>query len=321
VTLFDDPVVDSTDGDLFRVDGLMRLQRLPGIGPKRAVQLARRFCSWERLEAASEAALRDVIGAAAASVRSSVAGVGPQGPLPAGVRAIGCFDADWPVWLTDIPTAPAVLFVRGTLPDPGAVAVVGTRSPTRFGLQVVEKVVEAAAGHGTGIVSGLALGIDGAAHEAALRFGVPTWAILGSGVDVPSPLQHLELADRILDAGGGLLSEQLPGLGPNPQRLVSRNRLQAAASRAVVVAQCGIPSGTLHTVRFALEQRRLLVVPRPRPPWDTETESAGNLALTDPDGCDPSVIHATGRLAQSVSVRRPVADLVLHSAEIEQLWG
>ncbi len=166
------------------------------------------------------------------------------------------------------------------------------------------------------------MGIDAAAHEAALRFEIPTWAVLGSGVDVPSPRQHADLASRILESGGGLLSEQLPGTDPNPQRLASRNRLQSAAAEAVVIAQCGIPSGTLHTARFALEQGRRLVVPRPRPPWDAEPESAGNMALTDPAGCDPSVVHATGVFAKALRRRGPVADVVLHDAEeIENIWG
>lgn len=318
VTLFDEA---STNGDLFTVDGLLRLQQLPGVGPQRAVQLASRFCEWRRLVSATEPELRDTIGAAGTKVRAGVELVRDPEPLPDGTRAIGCFDADWPAWLAGISHPPAVIFVRGSLPAAGSLAVVGTRAPTRFGTSVVDKVVERASAHGSGIVSGLALGIDAAAHEAALGYGTPTWAILGGGVDVPSPRQHGGLAERILDAGGGLISEQLPGTEPNPQRLASRNRLQSAAARAVVVAQCGIPSGTLHTARFAIEQGRLLVVPRPRSPWDSEPESAGNMALTDPAGCDPAVLHAVGGLARQLATRRPAADLVLREAsEIERLW-
>lgn len=321
MTLFDEPATDGGDGDLFTVGGLLRLQQLPGVGPQRAVQLARRFCEWRRLELASDAELRDAIGSAGPKAHRGVESVRVPAPLPDGVRAIGCFDADWPAWLASIPHPPAVIFVRGSLPATGSLAVVGTRGPTRFGTSVVDKVVERAAAHGSGIVAGLAMGIDAAAHEAALHYGVATWAILGGGVDVPSPRQLVGLAERILDAGGGLISEHLPGTEPNPQRLASRNRLQSAAARAVVVAQCGIPSGTLHTARFAVEQGRLLVVPRPRSPWDSEPESAGNMALSDPAGCDPAVLHATGGLARLLATRRPAADLVLHEAsEIERLW-
>lgn len=322
MTLFDEPKPSDGIGDLFTPAGLLRLQQLPGVGPKRAIELAQRFREWAQLAEASDSDWTDAIGSVGTKARSGIDLVREADPLPDGTRAIGYFDNDWPDWLSNIPSAPAVVFVRGSLPDGGALAVVGTRTPTRFGRLVVEKVVERAAAHGVGIVSGLALGVDAAAHEAALRVGALTWAILGGGVDIPTPRQHADLANRILESGGGLISEQLPGTEPNAQRLVSRNRLQSAAAQAVVIAQCGIPSGTLHTARFALEQQRLLVVPRPRPPWDTEPESAGNIALTDPAGCNPGVLHASGSLAKLVSARRPVADLVLHEAsEIEQLWG
>lgn len=318
MTLFDEA---SSDGDLFTVNGLLRLQQLPGVGPQRAVQLASRFCEWRRLASATETELKEVVGTVGAKIRGNIDLVRSPDPLPDGTRAIGCFDADWPQWLAKISNPPAVIFVRGSLPTADALAVVGTRAPTRFGVAVVDKLVERTSAHGSGIVSGLALGIDAAAHEAALRYGTQTWAILGGGVDVPSPRSHAGLAERILDAGGGLISEQMPGTEPNPQRLVSRNRLQSAAARAVVVAQCGIPSGTLHTARFAIEQGRLLIVPRPRSPWNTEPESAGNMALTDPAGCDPAVLDATGGLARMIATRRPAADLVLHEAsEIERLW-
>lgn len=321
MTLFDEPESVDGVGDLFTPSGLIRLQQLPGVGPKRAIELARRFREWELLVDASDAELRDAIGVAGSNIRSAVGLVRAVDPLPNGVRAIGFFDSDWPDWLDNIPNAPAVLFVRGSLPDGSALAIVGTRAPTQFGRLVVEKVVERAAVHGVGVVSGLALGIDAAAHEAALRLGTTTWAILGGGVDIPTPRQHANLADQILEAGGGLISEQPPGTEPNAQRLATRNRLQSAAAKAVVVAQCGIPSGTLHTARFALEQNRLLVVPRPRAPWDAEPESAGNMALTDVAGCNPAVLNASGSLAKRISGRRPVADLILHEAtDIEQIW-
>lgn len=320
--LFDDPAPEPVVGDLCSVEGLLRLLQLPGVGPQRALKLASRFGSWASLESASESELRDCLGAAGARLPAGMAAVEKPPALPQGVRAIGAYDDDWPAWLTHIPNPPAVVFVRGSLPVGESIAVVGTRSPTRFGARVVERVVEAVAERGGGVVSGLALGIDTMAHTAALRFGAPTWAILGGGVDVPTPRSNLDLADRIVESGGGLLSEQLPGAEPSPQRLASRNRLQTAAARAVVVAQCGIPSGTLHTARFALEQGRLLVVPRPRPPWDQEAESAGNMALTDPNGCDPAVLHAGGSLGELIRAKRPVADLVLTEAgEINKLWG
>lgn len=321
----DDPGSGDTPTGLKTASGLARLLTLPKIGNARALRLAEHFGEWERLAAADPGEIREVLGAGYKDDPEGVvvAAQGSRRPvdLPPDVRVLGCFDADWPTWLRGISAPPVVIFVKGSLPVPGSVAVVGTRSPTRFGIAVVEKVVDSAAAHGRGIVSGLALGIDAAAHERALRSGALTWAILGGGVDVPTPTENRDLAERILEAGGGLISEQLPGSKPNPQRLLNRNRLQSAASEVVVVAQCGIPSGTLHTARYAIEQGRRLAVPRPRPPWDEEPQSAGNLALTDPVGCDPARLGVRGTLADTLRERRPIADDVLSdAADIERLW-
>jgi len=323
MTLFDsfEPDVPRLAGDLHTASGLARLLALPGIGPKRAVVLANTFHEWSALASASEDDLIPLGRTLAKSLVSAISTSSiPRMPEPP-VRMIGCFDDDWPTWLTSIPDSPVLIYVRGSVPPGGSIAVVGTRNPTTFGLSVVSAVVREAAQRGTGVVSGLALGIDAAAHRAALSNGLPTWAVLGSGVDSPSPREHLELADEIVDAGGGLLSEQAPGAPPSAASLVARNRIQSAASFAVVAAQCGIPSGTLHTVRFALQQRRRLVAVRPRPPWDQEPQSAGSLAITDPSGCSPAVIGATGDLAREVSARRPLADVVLSGLDdVASIW-
>ena len=325
MTLFDNEHPIDLTGDLFTPNGLTRLQCLPSVGPKTAIRLAERFSFWERL---AEATAEDLITTLARAQQKKIPEilgwiprVGVPAPLPAGVKAFGHFDPEWPQWLRSISDPPAVVFVRGSLPPGGSLGVVGTRHPTRFGFKFVELLVAEASSRGTGVVSGLALGIDGAAHRAALANGVLTWAILGSGVDCPSPREHLELAEEIISVGGGLLSEQLPGTPPIGRSLVARNRLQSAASFALVVAQCGIPSGTLHTARFALQQGRRLVVPRPRPPWDQERESAGNLALSDPNGCSPAVLQASGALVKEILRRKPVADLVIHDqADIARIW-
>lgn len=318
MTLFDLPLAS---GDLMTTDGLRRLLAVPGIGTVAADRIARRYLTTGSLAHADVAELARLAPRVKGSDLDAVINLADAPPLPTGVRALSAFDHEWPPWATDVPAAPGVLYIRGSLPAPGSVAVVGTRNPTEFGLRVVDQVVGAAAHRGAGIVSGLAVGIDGAAHEAALQQGLPTWAILGGGVDQPSPPQNNELASRILEAGGGLLSEVPPGTSPNPQRLVARNRLQVAASAVVIAAQSGIPSGTLHTVRFAIQQHRLLAVPRPSGRWASEPQSAGNLALTDPKGCDPGVLQAKGNLALEIASRRPVADVVLHSRDdLAQVW-
>ena len=308
-------------GDLHSAVGLARLLALPGIGPKRALKLADHFLNWEQLSDASAEELTSVTKAKDEDLRCLISKSVPIEPSADDSRAIGCFDDDWPKWLNDLNDAPVVVYVRGTTPPGGSLGVVGTRHPTKYGLSVVDAIVKEAASREVGIVSGLAFGIDALAHQAALRYGTLTWAILGSGVDVPTPREHVRLAEEILQAGGGLLSEQCHGTQPMPRTLVARNRLQSAASSALVAAQCGIPSGTLHTVRFALQQGRRLIVPRPRSPWDQEKESAGNLALTDPAGCPPAVIGATGNLIRSMASRKPLADVVLNgTADISQIW-
>lgn len=309
-------------GDLYSVGGLIRLMSIPHIGSIRAVKLAKHFHEWANLAEASQLDLQQVIGRKhLEQIHLNISESADDPKIPKGTNAIGCFDALWPQWLKTIPNPPAVVFIRGTIPPGDSLGVVGTRTPTRFGLRVVESVVHEAAKHNVGIVSGLALGIDEAAHREALKQGLLTWAILGSGVDIPSPNENLKLSDEILEAGGGLLSEQLPGTLPFPGSLVARNRLQSAASFAVVVAQCGIPSGTLHTARFAIEQGRRLVVPRPKTPWDLEPQSKGNMALTDQNGCDASILKATGTIARIISQKKPIADVVIReSTEAFKIW-
>ena len=101
---------------------------------------------------------------------------------------------------------------------------------------------------------------------------------------------------------------------------MARNRLQVAFSEIVVAAQAGIPSGTLHTVRFALEQNRRLVVPRPIGNWASEKASAANMALTNPLGCDPAILSAGPSLAKEILSRLPVADVVLSADDIDAIW-
>lgn len=308
-------------GDLHTASGLARLIALPGIGPKRALRLSDHFLNWDALSQSSAEQLMSVAKANNDGLAKAVAFSAPVPSPPDGSRAIGCFDDEWPKWLTDLADSPVVIYVRGSVPPGGSLGIVGTRHPTNYGISVVDSIVKEAATRGVGIVSGLAFGIDASAHRAALKYGTLTWAILGSGVDIPTPREHLGLAEEILEAGGGLLSEQIPGTQPIPRTLVARNRLQAAASAILVAAQCGIPSGTLHTVRFALQQGRRLVVPRPREPWSNEKESAGNLALTDPAGCPPAVIGATSTLGRSMAARRPLADVVLNGHEdVPLIW-
>ena len=293
-------------GDLRTAAGLLSIMAQPGIGPGTALALAEHFETFDQLTASSPAERRKVAGARGEQLDPSSMVRPPGCGNLEGV--VGFYDASFPPRLKDIPSPPAVLWVRGSLPDPAApaIAVVGTREPTAWGIRIAERSVEALEGTNAVIVSGLALGIDGVAHRRALKVGLQTVAILGSGVDAPTPREHLRLADEILEAGGALISEVQLGTKPSAQTLVSRNRLQSGMADAVVVAQCGLGSGTLHTARFCLLQRRKLIVPEPTGSFADEVQSAGNLALVH--GSDPDAIKASQSDAKRLSTRERHAD-------------
>lgn len=174
--------------------------------------------------------------------------------------------AEWPQQLSEIPQIPARLWIRGTMPAPESklLAVVGSRALTHYGQQACESLIAGLAGYPISIVSGLALGADACAHKAALRAGLHTIAIPGSGLDdsVISPRTNLGLARDILAAGGALMSEHEPLYQPHPYDFPSRNRLMVGLSDAVLMVEAGQKSGTLITARLAVDyNRELLSVP------------------------------------------------------------
>lgn len=162
----------------------------------------------------------------------------------------------WPTDLDNIDGPPKTLWVRGRvelLREGRRVAIVGTRSPTPYGEAQAERFGRALAAAGLTVVSGLARGIDQAAHRAALQAGGDTIAVLGSGVDVPWP--DVPLA-RELAVRGLLVSELQPGQGPRPHHFPLRNRIISGLSEAVVVIEAAGASGSLITARWAADQGR-----------------------------------------------------------------
>lgn len=174
-------------------------------------------------------------------------------------------DADYPALLRYIPDPPPVLYAWGrcsVLRRP-AVALVGARRCSRGGAEVAAALAQALAGHGVSVVSGLARGIDTAAHRGALSTGV-TVAVIGSGLLRPYPAGNRALVRAILDAGGLLLSEYPPLAGARPYHFPERNRLISGLALGVVVVEAGEHSGSLITARMALEQgREVCAVPGP----------------------------------------------------------
>jgi DNA processing protein len=178
-------------------------------------------------------------------------------------HALSPADARYPSRLAEVPDAPATLHVRGALVDADAlaVAIVGSRRATPYGLEVAETLAADLAARGVTIVSGLARGIDAAAHRGALRVGGRTLAVLGSGIDVIYPPENRRLAAEIAERGA-LLSQFAPGTPPLPQNFPTRNQVIAALSLAVVVVEAAEKSGSLITARLAAELgREVLAVP------------------------------------------------------------
>jgi DNA processing protein len=143
-------------------------------------------------------------------------------------------------------------------------AVVGSRALSPYGKEACEYLIAGLKGYPISIVSGLALGADACAHQAALEAGLHTIAVLASGVDDRSisPRSHLELAHKILAAGGAVISEHGPGYLPYPKDFPERNRIVAGLSQAILIVEAGKNSGTLITARLSHEYNRdLLCIP------------------------------------------------------------
>ena len=193
------------------------------------------------------------------------------------INSISASDPVFPQRLTVIPQPPHKLYVIGTIPTYATgVAIVGTRKPTAYGKQVTSMIAERLAERGAVIVSGLAHGVDGIAHQSALRVGGKTVAVLPSGPDQIYPSAHQALAKNIADRHGALISEYEPGAPPLQYRFLERNRLVSGLADIIVITEASIRSGTMNTASHALEQGKdVYAVPGPI----TSPMSAGCNAL------------------------------------------
>ena len=181
-------------------------------------------------------------------------------------RVVGYFDEQYPEALRAIPDPPLVLELRGNQDLVGApsIAIVGARRCTRQGMETAERFASELGQAGLVINSGLALGVDGAAHRGALAAGAGTLACLGSGHAQIYPRAHWRLAERIVDSGGLLISEYAASVKPRPHQFPERNRLISGLSNGVLLVEAGERSGSLITARLALEQgREVFALPGP----------------------------------------------------------
>jgi DNA processing protein len=181
-----------------------------------------------------------------------------------GARLIKWSDADYPPNLRQIADPPPFLFVRGPaqLTDSNCIAVVGARAASDIGRRMAQRLGLELAAKGFTVVSGLARGIDGEAHQGALDAHGKTLAVLGCGVDVIYPAEHRKLAEAIIAGGGALISELPIGTQPLAENFPTRNRILSGLCLGVVIVEAAEKSGSLITARMALEQdRQVFAVP------------------------------------------------------------
>ena len=193
------------------------------------------------------------------------------------INSISATDPTFPSRLQEIPQRPKRLYTLGSLPKYSlGVAIVGTRKPTGYGRQITADLASRLTERGAIVISGLAHGVDGIAHEANAKAGGRTIAVLPSGLDRIYPSAHQALAHKIITQGGALVSEYEPGTPPLQYRFLERNRLVSGLADVVIVTEASIRSGTMNTTMHALEQGKdVYAVPGPI----TSAMSAGCNAL------------------------------------------
>jgi len=242
----------------------LRLHLADAIGPVLLGRLIKRFGTVEAILAASVAELMEVEGIGERRARSVFAArdVGAvereiEKCTAAGARIICWEDPDYPPQLRHCDDPPICLYVRGTLApeDAVAIAIVGSRKCSRYGYEQAQRFGALLAGAGFTVVSGLARGVDGYAHEGALSAGGRTIAVLGSGVDVIYPPEHKDLAAKVM-AGGAVISEDPLGSAPTADSFPRRNRIIAGMCLGVLVVEASKRSGALITARLAGEYNR-----------------------------------------------------------------
>jgi len=247
------------EGDWGEARALLRLDALPGVGPATVRRLVEVFGSAEAaLEAPGDrfAALagRRAGEARARAAHSGRVEAGLDEARRRGMTVLTWSDPRYPDRLHRLADPPPVLFLHGTpgLVDRVGVAVVGARRATLRGRDVARLLGQALGAAGVPVVSGLALGVDGAAHTGALEAGGLTLAVLGSGPDRAYPRSHAALFRRVLTRGL-VVSEFLPGTPAHPYNFPRRNRILAALAHTLVVVEAGVRSGALITVDHALD--------------------------------------------------------------------
>ncbi len=242
----------------------VRLSLVDGVGPRIRRRLLDRFGDPRAALAAAPSELREVEGVGAKLTERIIRAaneIDAEGEIAyccdRGIAILTEAHAEYPRTLREIPDPPGLLFVRGSLKpaDALAIGIVGTRHGTAYGLRQAERLAASLARAGLTIISGLARGIDAAAHRGALGAGGRTLGILASGVLNIYPPEHDKLADQVAEHGA-VISEQPPRSAPLAGTFPQRNRIISGMSLGVIVVEAAERSGALITARHAVEQGR-----------------------------------------------------------------
>ena len=252
---------ESSDQELI---DMLRLSMIDGVGPKTRITLLERFGTAAAVLSAAPSQLREIKGVGP-KLLEKIRLSDQEIDVPAlidfcrqhGIEILTETHADYPRALKEIHDPPGVLFMRGDLKsqDALAVGIVGTRHATQYGLRQAERLAGSLARAGFTIVSGLARGIDAAAHRGALNAGGRTIAVLASGVSNIYPPEHVHFADDVA-AQGALISESPPYAKPLAGTFPQRNRIISGMSLGIIVVEAADRSGALITARHAMEQGR-----------------------------------------------------------------
>jgi DNA processing protein len=246
----------------------LAISRVPYIGPARIERLMHTFGSLSVAWSASREELRVALEPRSLSeLLAARSRIDPLTELDrlsrSGIGVVHPGHSSYPRLLAEISGRPSILYVRGELApaDDASVAIVGTRRATPYGRQAAERIAADLAQAGITVVSGLARGVDAAAHRAALEAGGRTIAVLGSGPDVIYPAEHRRLAEQILESGA-ILSELPLGAKPDAQNFPARNRIVSGMTLGTLVVEAPLRSGALITASFAADQgREVFIIP------------------------------------------------------------
>lgn len=237
-----------------------------------------------------------------------------------GINSICILDDNFPKLLKEIKDPPVIIYYKGNincLNDEKAVAIVGSRDATIHGFKISERLGEIFAQDDYVVISGLAKGIDEAAHIGCLNAKGRTIAVLPAGLDNIYPESNKKLAEDILDNNGCIISEYQVGTKVFKNYFIERDRLQSALSRAVIVVETAITGGTMHTVNYALEQKKILACYKPEIEFKNSDCVQGNIKLIN-EHCAMELKHIDDltKLKERISKQKKLSALSKDKKEI-----